>query len=48
MLITVFADAAAGFTYGSWKYGPYLKEVLSQFDILVAVIAITFVVVLLK
>lgn len=40
LFIPAFADAHAGFTFGSWEYGPQVKLVLKYIPTLLAVIGV--------
>lgn len=40
LFVPVFYEAAAGFSYGSWKYGPYVQTALDALPILLGAGAI--------
>lgn len=40
LFVPVFADAAAGFSYGSWQYGPQLATVLEYIPVLLVVVGV--------
>jgi len=37
LFVPVFADAAAGFSYGTWQYGPQLATVFEYVPVLLVV-----------
>lgn len=37
LFVPVFADAAAGFSYGTWQYGPQFATILEYIPVLLVV-----------